>query len=146
LLQAQATDVSGCPTWYARAAMDVLQHFCFPASRRLKLSREFARVRSEGRTVRGGLLFLGVLDLGDASEFRVGLVTSKRIGGAVVRNRLRRRLREIVRRHQHEMRKGVWLVVVTRPAAAGAEFGALELEWLRLAARAGLMPDSCSRS
>ena len=126
--------------------MDALQHFCFPASRRLKLSREFARVRSEGRTVRGGLLFLGVLDLGDASEFRIGLVTSKRIGGAVVRNRLRRRLREIVRRHQHEIQKGVWLVVVTRPAAAGAEFGALEAEWLRLAARAGLMRDSCSRS
>jgi ribonuclease P protein component len=126
--------------------MGASQHFRFPASRRLKLSREFARVRSEGRTVRGGLLFLGVLDLGDASEFRVGLVTSKRIGGAVVRNRLRRRLREIVRRHQHEMRKGVWLVVVTRPAAAGAEFDVLEAEWLRLAVRAGLMRDLYSRS
>ena len=126
--------------------MDALQHFRFPASRRLKLSREFARVRSEGRTVRGGLLFLGVLELGDASEFRVGLVTSKRIGGAVVRNRLRRRLREIVRRHQHEMRKGVWLVVVMRPAAAGSEFDVLEAEWLRLAARAGLMRHSCFRS
>jgi ribonuclease P protein component len=126
--------------------MGASKHFRFPASRRLKLSREFARVRSEGRTVRGGLLFLGVLELGDASEFRVGLVTAKRIGGAVVRNRLRRKLREIVRRHQHEMRKGVWLVVVTRPAAAGADFGALEAEWLRLAARAGLMRESCSRS
>jgi ribonuclease P protein component len=126
--------------------MDAVQHFRFPASRRLKLSREFARVRSEGRTFRGGLLLLGILDLGDASEFRVGLVTSKRVGGAVVRNRLRRRLREIVRCHQHEMRKGVWLVVVTRPAAAGATFATLQAEWLRLAQRAGLMRDSCSCS
>ena len=126
--------------------MDAVQHFRFPASRRLKLSREFARVRSEGRTVRAGLLSLGVLDLGDTSEFRVGFVTSKRIGGAVVRNRLRRRLREIVRRHQPDLRKGVWLVVVTRPSAARATFDTLEAEWLRLARRAGLMRASCSCS
>ncbi len=124
--------------------MGALQHFCFPASRRLKLSRDFARVRAEGRTVRGGLLLLGVLDLGDASEFRVGLVTSKRVGGAVQRNRLRRRLREIVRRHQHEIRKGVWLVVVTRPAAARTTSEDLEAEWLKLAGRAGLLHSSAN--
>ncbi|MBA3833239.1 MAG: ribonuclease P protein component [Chthoniobacterales bacterium] len=119
--------------------MGALPHFRFPASRRLQLSREFSRVRTEGRTVRGGLLLLGVLDLGDASEFRVGLVTSKRVGGAVMRNRLRRRLREIVRRHQHEVREGVWMVVVTRPAAARATPAALEAEWLKLAGRAAVL-------
>lgn len=119
--------------------MGALLYFRFPASRRLKLSRDFARVRAEGRTVRGGLLLLGVLDLGDASEFRVGLVTSKRVGGAVQRNRVRRRLREIVRRHQHEMRKGVWLVVVTRPAAGRATSAELEAEWLKLARRTDVL-------
>ena len=116
-----------------------LHSFHFPASRRLKRSRDFARVRSKGRTVRGGLFLLGVLDLGDSSEFRVGLVTSKRVGGAVLRNRLRRRLREIVRRHQHEVRRGIWLVVVTRPAAARATSAALEEEWIKLARRAELI-------
>lgn len=120
--------------------MGALPHFRFPAARRLKLSREFARVRNEGRTMRGGLLLLAMLDLGDASEFRVGLVTSKKAGGAVVRNRLRRRLREIVRRHQHEVREGVWMVVVTRPAAARATAAGLEAEWLKLARRAGIVP------
>ena len=95
----------------------------FPASRRLKLSREFVRVRTEGRTIRGGLLLLGVLELAEENAFRVGFVTSKRVGGAVVRNRVRRRLREIVRRHQRELRDGVWLVVVARPAAAPGELG-----------------------
>ncbi len=117
------------------------KRFRFPASRRLKLSREFGRVRTEGRTVRGGLLLLGVLDLADASEFRVGLVTSKRIGGAVIRNRVRRRLREIVRRHQHEVRPGVWMVLVARPPAARATTAQLETEWLHLIRRAGLMRD-----
>ena len=113
--------------------------FRFPAVRRLKLSRDFARVRSEGRAVRGGLLIVGVLPVIEEPAFRVGLVTSKRVGGAVVRNRVRRRLREIVRRHQHALRSGIWLVVIARPAAASATSAALEDEWLRLLRRASIL-------
>jgi len=111
----------------------------FPAARRLKLSREFDRVRKEGSTVSGGLLMLGVLPVEGEKSFRLGLITSRRVGGAVVRNRVRRRLREIVRRHQHALMRGVWFVVVARPAAAGANSAPLEAEWLRLAGRAGLI-------
>lgn len=111
----------------------------FPAARRLRLSREFARVREEGRTVRGGLLMLGVLPVDEAAAFRVGFVTSKRVGGAVARNRIRRRLREIVRRHQDALGNGLWLVVIARPAAARASSPALEDEWLRLLKRASIL-------
>jgi ribonuclease P protein component len=113
--------------------------FRFPAARRLKLSRDFARVRAEGHTVRGGLLTVGALPVIDETAFRVGLVTSKRVGGALVRNRVRRRLREIVRRNQHALGSGLWLVVIARPAAASATFAALEDEWLRLVERAEVM-------
>jgi ribonuclease P protein component len=113
--------------------------FRFPAARRLKLSREFDRVRKEGSTVGGGLLMLGVLPVEGEKSFRLGLITSRRVGGAVVRNRVRRRLREIIRRHQHMLTHGVWVVVVARPAAAGANSAPLEAEWLRLAGRAGLI-------
>jgi ribonuclease P protein component len=113
--------------------------FRFPAARRLKLSRDFTRVRTEGRSVRGALLTLGVLPVTDETHFRVGLVTSKRVGGAVARNRVRRRLREIVRRHQHALGSGLWLVIIARPTAAAATFAALEEEWLRLTRRAGAM-------
>jgi ribonuclease P protein component len=113
--------------------------FRFPAARRLKLSREFDRVRKEGSTVGGGLLMLGVLPVEGEKSFRLGLITSRRVGGAVVRNRVRRRLREIIRRHQHTLTHGVWVVVVARPAAAGANSAPLEAEWLRLAGRAGLI-------
>ena len=113
--------------------------FRFPAARRLKPSGDFARVRMEGRTVRGGLLVLGVLQVKEEAAFRVGLVTSKRVGGAVVRNRVRRRLREIVRRQQHALQSGFWLVVIARPAAAQADFATLEQEWSRLAQRAELL-------
>ena len=61
------------------------------------------------------------------------------VGGAVVRNRVRRRLREIVRRHQHELRQGVWFVIIARYEAATASYDALEDEWLRLARRASIL-------
>src|SRR5881397_4029481 len=95
-----------------------LVRFRFPAARRLKLSRDFTRVRTEGRSVRGALLTIGMLRVTDETHFRVGLITSKRIGGAVVRNRVRRRLREIVRRHQHALASGLWFVIIARPSAA----------------------------
>ena len=84
-------------------------------------------------------MLLGVLEIEGGTGYRLGLVTSRRVGGAVMRNRLRRRLREIVRRHQHELREGVWLVVVTRPAAARATSAELETEWLKLAQRSGVL-------
>lgn len=122
-------------------AITKLKRFRLPASRRLRLSRDFARVRAEGRTVRGTLLMLGSLPAVEAAAFRVGFVTSKRLGGAVVRNRVRRRLREIVRRHQGSLPSGIWLVVIARPAAARADFAALEREWLGLVLRAKVMRD-----
>jgi ribonuclease P protein component len=116
----------------------------FGRDRRLTLSAEFARVRTEGQAQRGAFMLLGVLNANDGEPFRAGFVTSKRIGGAVVRNCTRRRLREIVRKHQHAIRDGVWLVVVARPAAARASYSALEDEWLRLATRTSILRPSCS--
>ncbi len=93
-------------------------------------------------------MILGVLKFspGESGNFRAGFVTSKRIGGAVVRNRVRRRVREIVRHHQHALRDGIWLVLIARPAAARASYRALEDEWLRLAKRAFILAPSCSGS
>lgn len=117
------------------------RRYRLPTERRLKLSREFERVRNEGHTLRGSLLTLGALHVPGEKNFRVGFVTSRRIGAAVIRNRVRRRLREIVRRRQHEVVEGVWLVVVARPPAAAATSATLEKEWLRLARRAGVISD-----
>ena len=113
--------------------------FRFPAVRRLKVSREFERVRKEGRAVRGGLLILSVLPVDGEKRFRVGLITSRRVGEAVARNRVRRRLREIVRRNQQALKGGIWFVVIARRLAAQTDSAALEAEWLHLAQRAGIL-------
>jgi ribonuclease P protein component len=110
-----------------------------PRVRRLTRSAEFLRVKNEGGAHRGALMILGVLETGSADAFRAGFVTSKRIGGAVVRNRVRRRLREIVRRHQHRLRAGIWLVLIARPGVEKATYSGLEDEWLRLAKRASIL-------
>src|SRR6266542_3885643 len=70
---------------------------------------------------------------------RVGFITTRRLGGAVVRNRVRRRLREIVRRHQHDLRQDFWIVIIARRDAAHASYRGLEDEWLRLARRAFIL-------
>ena len=113
--------------------------FRFPAMRRLKVSREFERVRKEGRAVRGGLLILSVLPVDGEKRFRVGLITSRRVGEAVARNRVRRRLREIVRRNQQSLKGGIWFVVIARRSAAQTDSATLEVEWLHLAQRAGIL-------
>lgn len=118
--------------------------FAFGKNRRLQRPAEFARVKTEGKAARGALLVLGVLAVESTEPFRAGIVTSRRVGGAVVRNRVRRRLREIVRRHQARVRPGFWLVTIARPPAARASYRALEDEWLRLAERAFILAPSCS--
>ena len=69
---------------------------------------------------------------------RAGFVTSKRVGNAVVRNRTRRRLREIFRKHQHEIRDGIWIVTIVSARATRETFRELEDEWLHLARRASI--------
>jgi ribonuclease P protein component len=113
--------------------------FSFSKSKRLTRAAEFSRVREEGMVQRGPLLALGVKPDRETSGFRAGFVTSKRIGGAVIRNRVRRRLREVVRKQQVRLREGIWFVVIARPAAARASYRALEDEWLRLAKRASIL-------
>ena len=72
---------------------------------------------------------------------RVGLITSRRIGNAVMRNRVRRRLREIVRLCRPRLNDGFWIVLIARRPAALAEFKEIEREWLSLARRASILCD-----
>jgi len=56
---------------------------------------------------------------------------------------VRRRLREIVRKHQREIVDGTWIVTIARANAVGATYQQLEVEWLRLAKRASILATPC---
>ena len=111
----------------------------FSKAKRLTTTAEFTAVKFQGKTYRGGLLVLGVMAQKEEEAFRVGLITTKRLGGAVVRNRVRRRLRDIVRKEQGRLRPGIWIVLVARSGAARAGYQELKDDWLRLAERASIL-------
>ena len=111
----------------------------FPKSARLFRASEFQRMRGEGAAIHGKFMLLSVLPQAATGSARIGIITSRRVGGAVERNRVRRRLREIVRAELAHLLPGAWLVIVARHRAVEAEFAELREEWLRLARRANVL-------
>jgi len=122
-----------------RSIMSTERSFSFSRDRRLTRASEYEHVKRDGLVRRGKLLMVSAMAVENSGLSRVGFITSRRLGSAVVRNRVRRRLREIVRRHQHDLRQGFWIVLVARRDAANASYRALEDEWLRLARRASIL-------
>jgi ribonuclease P protein component len=90
------------------------------ASQRVKRTRDFSAAREHGRRTDCGA-FLFVWHARSAPDSpslaRVGVVASRAsVGNAVHRNRAKRRLREIFRRHQHAVPPGFDLILTARPA------------------------------
>ena len=110
-----------------------------PKPARLSRRAEFATVRGQGRSQHGKFMVLGTWTSPAQEPPRLGVITSRQVGGAVDRNRARRRLREIFRLHRAMLPAGLWMVVVLRSAAVGATYTALAEEWRALAARAGYL-------
>ena len=70
---------------------------------------------------------------------RVGITTGKTLGHAVVRNRARRRLREVYRLNEHLFKPGYDIVVVARHRCVTADFKKLTSGYLSLAEKAGIL-------
>jgi len=118
------------------------ERYRFSRASRLSRTAEFKLVKQAGKSWTGRHLVLGVLAQPEATRARVGIVTTRKVGMAVVRNRIRRRIREVFRLHQFDLISGVWLVTIARPSAATASFRDLERDWLRLAERASILARS----
>ncbi|HEY3864184.1 MAG TPA: ribonuclease P protein component [Verrucomicrobiae bacterium] len=110
----------------------------FPRSSRLKSRGEFARARAEGKRLVCGCVIANVLPRVPGQKSRLGVVTSKKIGGAVVRSRARRLLRESFRLHQRDLARAVDLVLVARPSIAGKKLADVEADLRRVLRQARL--------
>jgi ribonuclease P protein component len=106
---------------------------------RLAQSRDFARVRQQGQRLVLGCLIANWNRLPDGAPPKLGVVTSKKIGGATERSRARRLLRESFRQHQHELSQPVELVLVARNSIAGKKFADVEKDFLAALNRAKLL-------
>lgn len=106
----------------------------------LKLNHIFQRLyRTQG--LANGYLVLYARK-NRTEQNRVGVTVSKKLGKAVVRNRIRRRLREVYRLHEEQFAPGWDIVVVARSRCIGADFGKLTHAYLSLAAKAGILKEA----
>ncbi|MBR6259473.1 MAG: ribonuclease P protein component [Oscillospiraceae bacterium] len=107
----------------------------------LKKNYEFRRLYDKGAKAAMPRLVL-YCRKSRGGKNRLGLTVGKKTGKAVVRNRVRRRLREIYRLNEQRLVKGVDIVIVARTAAVSATFRELEEDFLRAANKLGLFSEA----
>ncbi len=104
----------------------------------LKENHLFRRLYQKGKTAADSRLALYIRPNGRPGN-RLGFTVSTKLGHAVVRNRVRRRLREIYRLHEDELVRGRDVVVVARFRATESTYQQLERSFLRLAEKVELL-------
>jgi ribonuclease P protein component len=105
---------------------------------RLRKNKEFRRVYNRGRSTATSLMVLVYLHT-PWTGLKVGFSVTKKVGNAVVRNRVRRRIKEAVRVRMDMIKDHVSIVFVARPAIVNAEFSAIEKSVETLLRRAELL-------
>ena len=103
----------------------------------LKLNHIFRRLYSTSGYANGLLVLYARKNRTDTN--RVGITVSKKLGHAVVRNRIRRRLREVYRLNEEKFLPGWDIVVVARTKALSSSFCQLTDAYLSLASKAGIL-------
>ena len=103
----------------------------------LKENRVFRRLYAKGKSAVGPAMVLYCRKNG-GKENRLGFTVGTKLGCAVVRNRVRRRLREIYRLNEEKRRPGYDIVVVARVRAVHSRYDQLERQFLSLADKLGL--------
>ena len=97
----------------------------------LRAREDFARISAKGRSRSDRLMVARFVPNGRDHD-RFGISTGRRLGGAVQRNRVRRRLREILRRSANDSGRGWDILIVARPSAVDASYDELRASLERL--------------
>jgi ribonuclease P protein component len=106
----------------------ILKRFCFGKEKKLKSNEQFKSVLSKGRRFDDELLVIYTAK-NDCGHVRLGVSVNKALGGAVVRSRLKRLIREAFRQSQSEIPAGIDYVVMISPQwkkCIGEELSAVE--------------------
>ena len=104
----------------------------------LKSNRDFRRLYSRGKRAVCPTLVLYV-QTNRQGRNRLGITVSKKLGNAVTRNRVRRRLREIYRLHEEEFLPGRDLVIVARVRGVHVSYWTLDRDLMKLARKLDLL-------
>jgi ribonuclease P protein component len=103
----------------------------YPRSARIVRKADFDAVYRDGKR-RSNSHFTVFLKANHLPQSRFGFSIKRALGGAVVRNRMRRRIREVVRLHREEISAGWDFVIHPKANVQSAPFAALETDLLRL--------------
>jgi len=108
----------------------------FPKSKRLRKSPEFRRVQGRGQRIRTkSLLVLFRPAKGPSSRF--GLTVSRKVGNSVIRNRVKRWLRESIRRNHQALEGSYDVVFIARRSAATAGYERIQAETIEALGQVG---------
>jgi ribonuclease P protein component len=107
-----------------------------PPDRRIRRRAEFQRVFDAGRRAHGRYLTIIAVPA-NTSATRLGIVASRKLGGAVVRNRAKRLIREVFRSHV-SLRSGCDLVIIPKPALLVAKLPDIANDYRTILRRLGL--------
>ena len=111
-----------------------------PKSERLQRGYQFRHAYENGRKFVGRLLVLYVVD-GPAGR-AIGVVTSRKIGDAVARNRARRLLREAYRLNKQKLKTNLQIVMIARSTINEKRLQDVEADVLRLFHAAGILNET----
>ena len=103
----------------------------YPRCERMQYKWEFDEVKKQGQSFAGKFIVLSFLKH-NLNRRRIGYIITRRIGSAVIRNKIRRRLREIYRSHHHSLTSGISIVIIARPSASRASYREFDKEFLNL--------------
>ena len=106
----------------------------------LKLNHVFQRLYRTNGQANGYLVLYARRNRTEGN--RVGITVGKKLGKAHIRNRVRRRIREVYRLNEEKFLPGYDIVVVARTRAIGASFDQLMKAYLSLAQKAGILRDA----
>ncbi len=110
----------------------------------LRRPADFAALQQHGSSRAHPLVVVRAVR-NDLDRTRYAFSTGRHLGGAVVRNRVRRRLREIVRSLSCRVERGWDVLIVARPAAVAASYASLRDAIARLLDRLGVLsPEGCA--
>ncbi len=110
----------------------------------LKKNYEFRRLYNKGKSAATPYVVVYVKRTGRDTN-RLGITVSNKIGKAVVRNKVRRRLREIYRLHEGEMQRGLDLVFVARGRSVDATYAQLEQAVLKACKQLKVMKEQSEK-
>lgn len=110
---------------------------------RLRAGGDFMRLKTSGRRTIQGCLILNWMPAATSGlqHDRVGLVAGKSIGGAVIRNRAKRLLREAFRLHRSRLTQPLSAVLVARKSIVGRSFQEVERDFLTALRHARLLKE-----